>query len=185
MTPTPNSTQRTTTATLNRSGKPIIRTTPKRWRSTTPTPKQKRRSLILTPTPCRPRWTACGASATRWRQRTGSPARMATGGTRRNGHFPECRRIEATGGAECSQLGAETERGGMMAKLEKLYEIIDKENFEPAERLRSGSPCWKKCCRNRLWRSQPQKKMINGMPPCRWFFRCKNSRREVIPCECT
>jgi len=60
---------------------------------------------------------------------------MATGGTRRNGYVQKCRRIEATGGAECSQLGAETERGGMMAKLEKLYEIIDKENFEPGGTL--------------------------------------------------
>ncbi len=35
------------------------------------------------------------------RHHSGSPARMATSGTRRNGHIPECRRIEATGGAEC------------------------------------------------------------------------------------
>ena len=46
-----------------------------------------------------------------------------------------------------------------------------------AERWRSASPCWKKCCRSRSWRSRPQKKMINGMPPMRWLFRCQKSRR--------
>lgn len=42
-----------------------------------------------------------------------------------------------------------------------------------------------KRCRSRSWRLRPQKKMINGMPPSRWFFRCQKSRSEVIPCECT
>lgn len=68
------------------------------------------------------------------------------------------------------------------AAIEEIKRRADSGEFTPVARWRSASPCWRKCCRSR---SQPQKKMINGMPPCRWFFRCKNSRREVIPCECT
>lgn len=52
----------------------------------------------------------------------GSPNRMATDGTRRGGHVPECRRIEATGGAECGELGAETGRGGINGKVRKIVQ---------------------------------------------------------------
>lgn len=72
-----------------------------------------------------------------------------------------------------------------MAKLEKLYEIIDKENFEPGGTLEERVSVLEEVLQEQVMAAQPQKKMINGMPPKRWLFRCQNSRRDVIPCECT